>query len=152
LKRSLVFLAAYLLIAPVSRIIASDFNTKPDSLRKAADICFARHEYKNAAAIYDRLFKADSTDSVLASLLGSCLMREGDYEKAAGLFTRALNQNPEARLCQLGLVECYYQQGRIKEASRWAEKIRGAIKGAQLADWDRLVEQKYPLIIKLEKK
>lgn len=151
-KGMLFLFAVSLLAATAGRINAADLNAGPDSLRSAADMCFARHEYKNAATIYDRLFKADSTDSILAALLASCHMRDGEYGKAAGLFIKALKLNPELRLCQLGLVECCYQQGQIKEASQWAEKVRSAVKGAQLADWDRLVEQKYPLIIKPEKK
>ncbi|MCE5270711.1 tetratricopeptide repeat protein [bacterium] len=123
-----------------------------DSLKRTADMYFARHDYTRAAGIYRSLFAADSTDATVATLLASCLLRDSRYGEAVPLYEKALRLNPELKLCQLGLVDCNYKLGRIEEASRWASRVRSELEGRKLADWDSLVEQMFPLIRKPEKK
>lgn len=147
-----IFLFFALCCASAAVPVHAGTGAGADSLKRSADLFFARHDYTRAAGIYRSLFAADSTDATVATLLASCLMRDSLYGEAAELYEKALRLNPELKLCQLGLVDCNYKLGRIETASRWAALVRNELEGAKLADWDRLVEQMYPKIKMPEKK
>ena len=96
-----------------------------DSLRRAADMCFAQHRYARADSLYRLVLSADSLNPAVTALLASCVMRTGRFREAEVLYQRALNLDPTLRLCYLGLVTCCYKLGEIERAA-----VLG-VKGAQ---------------------
>ena len=123
-----------------------------DSLRREADILFARQEYDQAAGLYRRIIEADSLDSRAVALLGSCLMRSGRPGPAVNLFTRALALEPKLRLAYLGLVYSYYRLGRLDSSRIWADSCRSMLAGPQRDEWEKMMKEFFPLIFPTEDK
>ena len=123
-----------------------------DSLRQAADMCFARHDFTHADSLYRQVLAADTLDAGVRALLAGCVMRLGRYDEALGLFKRALELDPELDLCYLGMVTCYYETGEIERAGVWAARVRDRLKDAERRDWDRLVGTMFPRIAEMEKR
>lgn len=117
-----------------------------DSLRRAADMCFAERRYAAADSLYRIVLGLDSTDAPVTALLASCAMRTGGFREAVSLYQRALRLDPELRLAYLGLVTCFYELGETKEAAAWAAKVREMLSDSERNDWNKLVREMFPLI------
>jgi len=130
--------------------IAAPAASVVDSLRREADILFARQEYEQAAGLYRRIVEADSLDSRAVALLGSCLMRSGRPGPAVKLFTRALAREPGLRLVYLGLVYSYYRLGRLDSSRIWADSCRSILTGPQRHEWEKMLREFFPLLYRAE--
>ena len=122
----------------------------PDSLRREADILFARQDYDQAAGIYRKVLEADSLDTRAMALLGSCLMRTGQPGQAVGIFTRAIDLDPMLKLAYLGLVYSYYRLAQFDSSRIWADSCRLFLVGSQRDVWDRMLREFFPLIFRTE--
>lgn len=121
-----------------------------DSLRREADMLFARQDYDKAAGLYRKLIQADTLDSRAMALLGSCLMRTGLSGPAIELFTRALEIEPYLKLAFLGLVYSYYRLERFDSSRIWADSCRSILAGSEKDNWDKMLQEFFPLISRTE--
>ena len=74
-------------------------------------------EFKQAAAIYRDILKADSTNSDALHLLGLIALQKGDAKKAIGLIRRATDIRGDAPSYHMNLGEAYRLAGRLDDAA-----------------------------------
>ena len=135
---------------PAADSIPAQAPSVMDSLRREADMLFARTQYEQAAGLYRRVITADTLDFRAMALLGSCLMRSGQPRPAVKLFIRALALEPELRLGYLGLAYSYYRLGRLDSCRIWADSCRLILTGPQREEWEQMLREFFPLIYQPE--
>ena len=146
----LVFPAGCLAFGPAADSIPALAPSVMDSLRREADLLFARQDYEQASGLYRRIIEADTLDSRAMALLGSCLMRSGQHRPAVKLFIRVLALEPELRLGYLGLVYSYYRLGGLDSCRIWADSCRLILAGPQRKEWEQMLRGFFPLIYQPE--
>ena len=147
-----VFPAVYPAFGAAADSIPAPEHPVLDSLRREADILFARQDYSPAADLYRKIIAADTLDYRAMALLGSCLMRSNRPRPAVALFLRALVIEPELRLSYLGLVYSYYRLGRLDSCRIWADSCRSMLAGPQRDEWEKMMKEFFPLIFRTEDK
>lgn len=147
-----VFPAGVPAFAAAAESIPAPAHSVVDSLRREADILFARQDYPQAAGIYRKILEADTLDCRAMALLGSCLMRSDRPRPAVTLFMRALALEPELRLGYLGLVYSYYKLGRLDSCRIWADSCRSMLAGPQRTEWEEMLREFFPMIFRTEDK
>lgn len=88
-------------------------------------------------ALLQGVVERDPRDGVAHGLLGKLLAQRGDAVSAARALARAIELDPADRAATYQLMSIYQRQGRTREASALAAKIRTLIDGEKQAEQSR---------------
>jgi cytochrome c-type biogenesis protein CcmH/NrfG len=94
----------------------------PQTLSYLADLYKSRKDDGTAEALYERLYKADPTQSSAPMNLGAYQMEQGHYAEAIRLFEAALRISPALVLVRLDLAVALIHEGRRDEARAVLQK------------------------------
>jgi cytochrome c-type biogenesis protein CcmH/NrfG len=96
--------------------------TDPQTLSYLADLYKTRKDDRTAQQLYQRLYRADTTQSSAPMNLGAYQMEQGHYEQAIALFEEALKISPALVLVRLNLAVALVRTGHGQEARAVLER------------------------------
>ena len=103
-----------------------------------ATLYLNRHQFKEAAAISEKLLRARPEDPTLRNLHGIAQVGVGNLAQARGLFEKALHNKPDFDPASINLGKRDRLEGKFAEA----EKRFNALRGKKPTDAQRMVENR----------
>jgi cytochrome c-type biogenesis protein CcmH/NrfG len=111
--------------APLLEKLKGDPNNK-DLLIQAGNLYEATHQFKEAAAYYDKALQADPKNVPIRTQMASCLYYNGDVDGAISQLQQALHYDPKDvnSLFNLGMIKWQGKQDSKGAVAAWQQLLK----------------------------
>ncbi len=111
--------------APLLEKLKGDPNNK-DLLIQAGNIYEATHQFKEAAAYYDKALQTDPKNVPIRTQMASCLYYNGDVDGAISQLQQALHYDPKDvnSLFNLGMIKWQGKQDSKGAVAAWQQLLK----------------------------
>ena len=111
--------------APLLEKLKGDPNNK-DLLIQVGNLYEATHQFKEAAAYYDKALQADPKNVPIRTQMASCLYYNGDVDGAISQLQQALHYDPKDvnSLFNLGMIKWQGKQDSKGAVAAWQQLLK----------------------------
>ena len=111
--------------APLLEKLKGDPNNK-DLLIQAGNLYEATHQFKEAAAYYDKALQVDPKNVPIRTQMASCLYYNGDVDGAISQLQQALHYDPKDvnSLFNLGMIKWQGKQDSKGAVAAWQQLLK----------------------------